>query len=94
MDDEAEGISEEDISAWAAKLTPDGDPGAMAQHMRKFLGDRGYEKVVAQNDAAAALYLQRQTNINNLLSVAVGFGVLYGLAGLVAAVTAVAHMIF
>lgn len=91
MDDEAEDtpLSEVDISQWAANLTPDGAPGLMAQRMREYFGDAGYEKVVAQNDAATALHLQRETLINSLLSVASLSAIAFGSVGFVAAVLGV-----
>ncbi len=89
MDDDAD-----DIAQWAANLTPEGAPGAMSQRMREILGDEGYEKAVAQNDAVAALYIQRYTSINNILVIIQFFSTIFGLVGFVAAVTLVAHMIF
>lgn len=93
-DENNDNISEEDISKWAARLTPEGSPGLMAQRMREYLGDQGYEKAVAQNDAAVTLHLQRETVINNILSVVAVFGVLFGFVALVASVALVVKFIF
>lgn len=77
--------SEEEITQWAEGLSPDGAPGLMAQRMRQYLGDKRYEQTMAHNDAAAVLYLSKQSLINNILSIVVYLG-LVGLVGFVALV--------
>jgi hypothetical protein len=78
--------ADDDIAQWAAGLTPDGSPGLVSQRMREFLGDSGYEKAMAEHEAATAMHLQRQTLINNLLT--------FGVVGLVASVTLLIQIIF
>lgn len=85
---------DDNIAQWASSLTPEGAPGVMSQRMREFLGDQGYEKAVAQNDAAAALYLHKQTLFNNILSLVVFYGTLLGMVSLVASVALLIKFIF
>lgn len=87
-------MDEEEITQWASGLTPEGSPGTRTQQMREYLGDEGYEKVIARQDALADGYLQRQALINSLLSEVAVFGALFGLIALVAAIAVVAHIIF
>lgn len=84
----------DDIARWAESLSPEGAPGLMSQRMREFLGDQGYEKAVAQNDALASLYLQKQSLFNSVLSLALVYGILFGAVGLVAAIAIVIKFIF
>ena len=84
----------DDIAKWAESLSPEGAPGVMSQRMREYLGDQGYEKAVAQNDAAAALYLQKNALINSIMQLVVVYGTLLGLVALVASVALVVKFIF
>lgn len=84
----------DDISRWAEGLAPDGDPGALSQRMREYLGDRGYEKAVEQNDIVSTLYIEKQRLFNNILSLVVVYGVLFVLVGLVAAGTLLIKIVF
>ncbi len=77
---------EDDIAKWADSLSPEGSPGVMSKRLREYLGDRGYEKIVAQNDAASEAYLTKQRLINNILSLVVFYGVIFGFVALVASV--------
>lgn len=90
----AEELTEEDIQAWAANLTPDGSPGAMTAQLRAAWGDANYEKYVANQDRAQANSFQRFEIITSMWTVAVIYAVLFGFVGFVAAVTAVLHFIF
>lgn len=90
MDD----VPDDEIARWAEGLSPEGAPGVMSQRMREFLGDQGYEKAVAQNDAMAALYLQKQTLLNNILTLVVSYGALFGIIGLVGSTALVIKFIF
>lgn len=85
---------DDNISEWAASLTPEGAPGVMSQKMREFLGDAGYEKAMALNDASANLHIQRQTLINNLLGIAVLWGAAFGIVGLITSVALAIRKIF
>lgn len=84
----------DDIARWAETLSPEGSPGIVSQRMREYLGDQGYEKAVAQNDALSALYLQRQSLTNSLFSLAVVYVVVFGLIGVIAAVALTIKFIF
>lgn len=90
MDD----LPDDEIAKWAESLSPEGAPGVMSQRMREYLGDQGYEKAVAQNDAAAALYLRKNLLFNNILTLIVFYGTLFGLVGLVAFIALVVKFIF
>ncbi len=76
----------DDIAEWAKNLTPEGGPGEMPKRMRELLGDQGYEKAVAQQDASAERYLERQNLINSILTMFLSFGTLFGVVGLFAAI--------
>lgn len=84
----------DDIARWAENLSPEGAPGIMSLRMREYLGDQGYEKAVAQNDAVSALYLQKQTLFNTLLSLFVFYGVLFGAVAMVASMALLVKFIF
>lgn len=86
--------TDDDIARWAESLSPEGSPGIISQKMRAYLGDKGYEKALAQNDAAAALYLQKRVAINNLLTIAATYSFIFGLVALVAFVAFVIRYIF
>lgn len=87
-------MDDDDISKWAQNLSPEGSPGVMTQKMREYLGDAGYEKAVAQNDAITNLAIQRQGFINDLLSLTVMLIFGFGFVGLVAAIALVVKFIF
>lgn len=84
----------DDIARWAESLSPEGSPGVMTQRMREFLGDQGYEKAVAQNDAVSALYLQKQTLFNTILMLVVCYGLLLGTVAFAASVAILIKFIF
>lgn len=94
-DNPYEGAADDvDPAEWAAGLTPDGAPGAYSQFMRAQLGDAGYEKLVAHNEAVSKLSLQKHTSITQIYGAVAVYSVLYGFVGLVAAIAAVAKFIF
>lgn len=82
--------SDDDIAKWAAGLSPDGAPGIAQQRAREYFGDKRYEEMVEQNNAVTNHQLGRMAAINNLLALAV----LYGLVGLVGFVAVVVKYIF
>ena len=84
----------DDIAKWAEGLSPEGAPGIMSQRMREYLGDAGYEKAVAQSDALSALFLQRNSLTNSILSLILFYGVVFGLVALVASVALLIRFIF
>lgn len=84
----------DDISSWAEGLTPDGSPGQMAEAMRQWFGDKGYEKIVAHNEAIAEGALARQRLVNGLLSVVILFIAVFGIIGTIVSCVAAARFIF
>ena len=87
-------MDDDEIAKWAEKLSPEGSPGVMSRQMRQYLGDEGYEKMVALNDTLSELSVQRSTQSNNILTLAAIFMMLYGFVGLVVFVAFAIKFIF
>jgi hypothetical protein len=81
MTDSGDFIPEDEIAKWAENLTPEGSPGEVASVMRKFLGDQGYERAVAQNELLTDMHIVRQDRINRILGLIVVYGNVFGVLG-------------